>query len=177
MIDYLLILILIIFVYVFVKNVFLSVAPWLPSKKREVNRMVGLIDLKPGMKVYDLGCGDGRLLISAYKKEPKIKIVGVEMNYLMCLITKINFWLHNIKAKILVRDLFKVNLSDADVIFIYLLPKSYERLKEKFAKELKQGTKIIVGIWPIDNWKEILCDKPTKNHLSIYVYEIGRSEK
>ncbi|MDD5289833.1 MAG: hypothetical protein PHT40_01360 [Patescibacteria group bacterium] len=179
----------------------LSAAPWLPTRKREVERMVELAGLKPGDVVYDLGCGDGRLLLAAKKKVPEIKVVGVEISFLLYLITKIRLFFYNViprnrqlavtrnlvrnpsadihrlqddKPQVLFKNLFKVNLSDADVVFIYLLPKCYEQLKAKLERELRPGSRVVVGVWPIKGWENKLIkkDKPTEKDLSLYLYQI-----
>jgi SAM-dependent methyltransferase len=136
----------------------LSAAPWLPTRKKETERMINLANLKSGDVVYDLGCGDGRLLLAARKKVPGIKIVGAEISFLLYLIARLRI------KNILFKNLFKVDLSKADVVFIYLLPKCYEQLKAKLSAELKPGSRVVVGVWPIQGWENKLIkkDKPTE---------------
>jgi SAM-dependent methyltransferase len=146
----------------------LSAAPWLPTRRREAERMIELASLRPDEVVYDLGCGDGRLLLMAKKKVPGIKVVGVEISFLFYLIAKIRL------KTVLFKNLFKVNLTDADVVFIYLLPKCYEQLKTKLERELRPGSRVVVGVWPIAAWenKLIKADKPTEKDLSLFLYKI-----
>jgi SAM-dependent methyltransferase len=121
-----------------------------------------------------LGCGDGRLLFAVAKKVSGIKIVGVEISLVMYLISRLLMFGKKIRGKILLRDIFKINLAEADVVFVYLLPKCYDRLKEKLERELRPGSRVVVGVWPIIGWenKLIKADKPTEKDLSLFLYKI-----
>lgn len=164
--------------------------------------MIKLAGLKTGDVVYDLGCGDGRLLLMAKKKAPGIKVVGVEISLLLYLIAKIRFFFYSViprsdsdeesrnkiqrdpsapcaerqddTTRVVFKNLFKVNLANADVVFIYLLPKCYEQLKSKLEKELRPGSRVVVGVWPIKAWENKLVkkDKPTEKDLSLYLYRM-----
>ncbi len=146
-----------------------SAAPWLPTRSRDVKRMIILAGIKPGDKVYDLGCGDGRLVFAAAKAGAQAK--GVDIFVIPYLVAKVRSWFVK-NSKIIWGDLFKINLADADVIYIFLLDKSYPRLIKKFAKELKPGAKVVVHCWPIKEWENKLIkeDKP-KDELAIYIYK------
>jgi SAM-dependent methyltransferase len=152
----------------------LSAAPWLPTKKREAARMIELAGLKAGDVVYDLGCGDGRLLIKAAQTAPKIKVVGIEISLVLYLIAKLSLFFKKINGKVIFKNIFKTNLAEASVIFIFLLPKCYERLKNKLERELEPGSRVVVGVWPIKGWEDklIKADKPTEKDLSIFLYKI-----
>lgn len=149
----------------------ISAAPWLPTKKKDVPRMIALADIKPGERVYDLGCGDGRLVFAASAKGAEA--VGIEIFILPYFYA----WVKSLfkkNSKILYGDLFNYDLRDADVVFVFLLDKSYKRLLEKFKKELKPGTKVVVGCWDMAEWKDKLIkeDKPSDRDLPMYLYQI-----
>ncbi|MFA6593952.1 MAG: hypothetical protein WCT16_01715 [Candidatus Buchananbacteria bacterium] len=147
-----------------------SAAPWLPTRRRDVKRMMDLAELKPGDKVYDLGCGDGRLVFAAAKRGATA--TGVEVFFLPWLYARVkSFFIP--RSKILFGDLFFQNIADADAVFIFLLDKSYKRLKEKFSRELKPGTRVIVACWPIAEWQDKLVNssQPADN-LPLFVYKI-----
>ncbi len=148
-----------------------SAAPWIPTRRKDKSRMAVLGDVKEGDVVYDLGSGDGRLVFEASNKGAKA--YGVEIFILPFLYSWIKSFWHK-KSKIIFGDLFKRNISDANVVFVFLLNKCYGRLVEKFEKELKPGTKIVVGCWPIKELENKLVkrDKPTEIDLPIYVYEL-----
>jgi len=148
-----------------------SAAPFLPTRKGDVGRMIDLAQIKPGERVYDLGSGDGRLVFAAAKKGAEA--IGIEIFILPYLYSWVISWGRK-NAKILFGDLFNYDIRGADVVFIFLLNKSYGRLVEKFSKELKPGTRVIVGCWEIEEWKDKLArkDKPSENVLPIYTYKI-----
>ncbi len=146
-----------------------SAAPYLPTRKNDVKRMIGLANIKSGDRVYDLGCGDGRLVFAAGKLGAEA--IGIEVFILPYLYAWVKSW-GNKNAKILFGDMFNFDISGADAVFIFLLNKSYGKLIEKFTRELKPGTRVVVGCWPIEEWKDKLVEtnKPTDKDLPIYVY-------
>ena len=148
----------------------ISAAPWVPTRGRDVKRMIDLAGIKEGETVYDLGCGDGRLVFAADRAGARGK--GVELFVLPYLFAKIKSLFYK-KSKIIFGDLFRINLADADVVFIFLLDKSYQRLIKKFEQEIRPGTRIVVGCWPIVEWenKLITKDKPSDRDLPIYLYK------
>lgn len=146
-------------------------APWVPSKKKDVERFLKLADIKPGDKMYDLGCGDGRLVIESAKAGAIAQ--GLEISLLPYFIANISrlFQKNKKNVKISYKDIWSADLRDADVIYFFLMPKIYPKLKEKFEKELRPGTKIVAYVWPIVGW----IPKKTSthpNHPNLYLYEI-----
>lgn len=145
----------------------ISAAPWLPTKNKDIERTIGLAGIKKGDVVYDLGCGDGRLVFAAARLGAKA--IGVEIFVLPYLFAKIkSFFVPG--AKIIFGNFFKTNISDADVVFVFLLSKSYGRLMDKFRQELKSGTRIVVSCWPIKEWQPEIIDRP-ENQLPVYLYK------
>ena len=149
----------------------ISAAPWLPTKRKDVGRMVALAAIKPGERVYDLGCGDGRLVFEAANQGAEA--IGIEIFVLPYFYA----WIKSIFKKgaaILYGDLFNYDLSGADVVFVFLQDKSYKRLLAKFKKELKPGTRVVVGCWDMTDWKDHLVkeDKPTDKDLPMYLYQV-----
>jgi len=119
--------------------------------------------------IYDLGSGDGQALITASKLGARG--VGIEIDPLRVFISKILIRLNGVSRNIEItrKNFFDVNFSDATVIFAYLIPKTLARLKPKFLKELKPGTRIITFVYKID-LPLIAADQ--KNE--VYVYEIPK---
>ncbi len=144
----------------------LSLAPWVPMRRRDIKRVLKLANLKAGQVFYELGCGDGRLI----RKIPQnIEVVGLEINPLLWLYAKIRSPKKNIKLK----NLYKEDLSRANVIFLFGIPDTLNnKLEEKLAKELKPGTKIISYAFLFKNWEPVTKDKPSEKEVSIYLYEI-----
>jgi len=162
---------LLLLVTVFMHMFFL--VPYVPSKKRVVERMIRAAGLKPDETVYDLGCGDGRLLIESEKKV-RVKTVGFEIAPLMYLLAKARMILAGSRAQIFFRNLFTVDLKPANVIFCYLLPNVMPRLSEKINKECRRGTRIISNTFHIPGLKlkKILKKDDNMGLPTVYVYQI-----
>lgn len=148
----------------------ISAAPWVPTKRRDVARMVALADIKSEETIYDLGCGDGRLLFASAKQGAKG--VGIEVFLLPYLVAKIRSWFYP-GVKIKYGNFFRHNISQADVVFIFLMAGAYDKLIKKFEQELRPGTRLVVYCFAIKKWqnKLVKIDKPN-GILPIYLYII-----
>lgn len=153
-------------------NLFIRV-PFVPSKMRVVQKMVTLAKLKRGEKVYDLGCGDGRLLLEAEKKA-NIKAEGYEAAPIPYLLAHLQKWWHGSKMNIHLKNFFHINLHDADVIFCYLGPETMSALRTKFMRECKKGTRIFSNTFKMEGMEPTkVWPKNKKTRLpSIYLYQI-----
>jgi SAM-dependent methyltransferase len=143
------------FVFIFVLTfsyACLLAAPWVPMYARDVKRGIGLAEIKAGERFYDLGAGDGRTLLAAAALGAQAE--GFEISLLPYLIAKFKIIFSKVKnkPKIYFRDLWKINLGQADVIFVFLLPRIMQKMKEKMEKELKPGARIICYTWPMPGW-------------------------
>ena len=145
-------------------------APWVPSKSDDLNRFLRLANIQPGQKVYDLGCGDGRVLRAAAEKGAEA--YGYEISLLPFFIAKIRCLLspYRKNCHVMYKNFWSVNLKDADVVYFFLMPKIYQKLKEKFARELKFGAKVIAYVWPIEGWTPKMVDT-INQRPRIYLYE------
>ncbi|MFA6228061.1 MAG: hypothetical protein WC668_02640 [Patescibacteria group bacterium] len=147
-----------------------SAAPWLPTRRRDVKRLADLAGIKEGDKIYDLGCGDGRLVFEAARRGATAS--GVEIFFLPWLYARIKS-LFIPRTRILFGDLFFQDISDADAIFIFLLDKSYKKLVEKFNRELKPGTQVVVACWPIVEWRDkLVSSSQPADDLPMFVYKV-----
>ncbi len=117
--------------------------PYVPTPKKVVRRMVELAKIQGHERVYDLGCGDARLLIEAKRSYPGIQAVGYELPLGIYLLARFRVWLSGLAVPVHMRDFRKVNLADAEVIFLYLVPEVFAKLESKLNRELKSGTRII----------------------------------
>lgn len=119
-------------------------APFVPTPVKVVERMLKLVGLKPGEVLYDLGSGDGRILIWAAQNYD-IKAVGYEINPFLVYLSRQKTRKLGLHEKIKIRwgNFFRKNLSDADVILIYLFQVTNNFLEKKFLSELKPGTQIV----------------------------------
>lgn len=137
------------------------------------------LNIKDNSIVYDLGCGDGRVLFSLYKNNPKAKYIGIENNSFAFLLLKVkNIWhkkKYNSNIIILKKDFFDVDISDATHVFTYLYPNIMDDLIPKLDKELKHGTILVSMSFHFTSKREInIIDlKRSKYGLArkIYIYE------
>mgnify|MGYP001615957993 FL=1 len=132
-------------------------APFVPTEMAQVERMLKAANLKPGMKVYDLGSGDGRLVHKAAKLY-KVDAVGYEFSPLVWLWAKFLSIFWRSKAKLRFGNFWKKDLSDADVIFCYLLNHSMNRMKLHLLPQLKPGALIVSHAFRIEGlepWKKL----------------------
>lgn len=122
------------------------------THRSKIKKILETVTMEPGQILYDLGCGDGRFLIEAARRY-KVKAIGFEINPWAYLISRfrIGSWKSNVD--IYFQDFWKVDLSNADVVFCYLFPDVMERLREKLSKELKTGAKVISCNFEIPGWR------------------------
>ena len=126
----------------------ISAAPWVPTLKRERDILLKNLSLKPGMVVYDLGCGDGIVLFAAAKQEPGIRAIGYEISLVPYLLGKMHS-LFSKQVSIRYRNFFKAPFADADIVFCFLLAKCYPRLIKTLAAQLKPDAIVAVEAWPL----------------------------
>ncbi len=148
-------------------------APPVPTKAGDVRRMIGLGEIKPTDTVYDLGAGDGRLILGAAEFSDSERIIGYELSPVHVLICKIKILLSGQSDRISIRmnNFYTANLSDADVVFCFLNPFALEKLRPKFESELKKGSRVVSYSFQIEGWKATLEDRTAENRLPIYVYQ------
>lgn len=149
----------------------LSFAPWVPAWKKDLPRIFKLADLQPGQTFYDLGCGDGRTVVYA-NKNFQAKAIGLEISIFYFLLSKFRQFFNKDKNLIIkFKNLFKQDLSDADVIYFYGMPRNIkDKLKQKLEKELKPGTKIISYAFDVPGWQPVKVDD-LKERVKVYLYK------
>ncbi len=148
-------------------------SPWWRTNSKRSKLICKLAKVTDKDIVYDLGSGDGTLLITA-AKEFGARAVGVEIDpfrvwysRLACLLTG-----QSKKVKIMRKNFFAADIRDATVIFMYLIPKALARLRPKLLAELKPGTRVITFVYKIDL---PVIREDLKNE--IYLYEIPKKKK
>ncbi len=150
-----------------------SLAPDVPSPQIIVDRMLELANLKAGETVYDLGCGDGRVLVTAVDRF-HAKAVGVELSdrvYKRAIARMASLGLQN-QVKIIHGDLLETDLSPADVVTIYLMTTSNESLRPRLEKYLKPGARVVSHDFMVPGWKPLIAERTeadSHDHM-IYLY-------
>ncbi len=132
---------------------FLTGAPYAPTFNKAVQELFKTISLSNKDIVYDLGSGDGRILIEAAKNG--VKSVGFEINPFLVLLSKwrIRNIKSEIKPKIYLGNFWNQDLAKATVVFVFILPQYMARLEKKLTKELKPNTLVVVHHGALDKRK------------------------
>lgn len=157
----------------------LFISPYVATPFKVVRKMLILAELKPGEIVYDLGSGDGRVVIMA-AQEFGAKAVGVELRGDLARraineVMKVNL---ESEVKIVQDDLFNIDLSPADIITLYLTTSANKKIKPKLESELKPGARVVSHDYAIPGWKTFKLNKFCENQNlgypshTIYVYKI-----
>jgi len=149
-------------------------APWIPTKKNNVRKMLSMAEINPDDVVYDLGSGDGRIILTA-AKEFHARSVGIEVNPLWVVWTRWRIRRLNLEDNVAAvwGDVFRKDLSEADVVTLYLSQITNDSLQHKLETELKPGTRVVSHTFTFDGWRPINAD----NQAQIRVYEIGNHRK
>jgi precorrin-6B methylase 2 len=154
-----------------------NLAPYIPSPQEVVDQMLQAGRVKPGEMVYDLGSGDGRIVITAAQKF-HARAVGVELRADLCKSTqaRINALGLEDRVKLIHGNLLHVDLSPADVVTLYLLTSSNERLRPNLEKYLKPGARVVSNDFEVRGWTPAEVQHITAGGLvhNIYVYEIKK---
>ena len=138
-------------------------APYLPTMRVQSKTALKLLDLKPGQTLYDLGCGDGRLLKLAAKQG--INGVGYEMSPLLVLIAKINSFKYRKQIKIIMANYWQADLSKADAVYVFLLDKYMSKFDKKI-KSLNKPIKVASYTFKIPGKKPVA----SKAGVRLYYY-------
>src|SRR6202167_4003412 len=152
-----------------------TLAPVYPTPQTIVDQMLYIAGVRPGEMVYDLGCGDGRIVIAAAQKF-RARAVGIEIRreiYERTLARVASMGLSD-QVRIVHGNALKYDLSAADVVTLYLLTSSNERLKPILLKDLKPSARVVSHDFEIRGWRPAAVNKMVvggRPHM-IYLYRI-----
>jgi SAM-dependent methyltransferase len=131
--------------------------------------MLNLAQIKKAEKVYDLGCGDGRLVFAA--EQAGAKCTGIEISHPIYVLAFLRKVLTKKKTRLIRANIFKTSIKDADVIFLFLLPKLMERFYQEIYPTLKPNTRIISNAFQIKSLKPVQkINKKQNGQSSIYLF-------
>ena len=138
-----------------------------------VKKMLEYADLKPGETVYDLGCGDGRIVIMA-AHEFGARGVGVDINPRLVKEARAKAEALGLgdRVRIIHSNLFDVDVSPADVVTMYLTTGANEKVRPKLERELMPGARVVTHDFSISNWECVKNLKFRENYRThnIYLY-------
>ncbi len=151
----------------------MSIAPFVQTPLEVAKKMLDLSQIKPGEILYDLGCGDGRLIILA-AKDVGAKSTGIELREDLVERARTEIKRFNLedKVKVIQGNFFDVNISDANVVTLYLTSSANERLRPKLEAELKPGARVVSHDFKVPGWKPVGIYDELLGH-TIYTYRIG----
>jgi SAM-dependent methyltransferase len=141
-------------------------APWLPSTRRAVRKMLDLAQVQPGEVIYDLGCGDGRVLIAA-ARDFDARAVGVEIDLLRYLWARLRVKVLGLEDTVAVvwGNLFRQDLAAADVVIVYLRQDTNIQLMSKLWRELRPGTRVVSNSFIFPGWEVVAMDRDAQLFL------------
>jgi SAM-dependent methyltransferase len=147
-------------------------APWVPSRSRDMGRFIALAGIRPGETMYDIGCGDARAVAAAAMAG--VRSIGYEISLLPFLIGTVRCLLSPARRRCSLRykNFWSANVSDADVVYFFLMPAVAARLKEKFERELRPGARVIAYVWPVPGWTPTRVSRET-GRPDMYLYTIA----
>ncbi len=148
--------------------------PYVPTPYQVVREMLSIAQVEEDDILYDLGCGDGRIVIMA-AKEIGCRAVGVDLDPQRVRESRENAAKEKIENKVrfIQQDIFEVDISEATVVTLYLLSSVNLKLRPKLLKELKPGTRIVshdfsMGDWEADLEKDVFVGSD-KHHIYYWV--------
>lgn len=148
--------------------------PFIASPPEVVNRMLELLELRKGETLYDLGSGDGRILITAAQNFGVGKAVGVETREDLVKqsreeISKVSL---EDRVQVIHGNLLEAPIGEADAVTLFLTTSANERLKPKLEKELKDSTRVVSHDYEISGWNPRRVENLEQH--TIYLYEVKK---
>jgi len=147
--------------------------PFVPTPRPIVRRMLDLAEVRPGERLIDLGAGDGRIVIAA-AKEFGADALGVELHPRRLAIIQNSAASAKLNLKAVRENFFKTDVSNADIVTMYLLPSVNEALRKKLERELHSGARVVSHDFSIPEWTPVrveIVQGPLGLH-TLYLYKI-----
>ena len=155
-----------------------NLGPAIPTPQSVVERMLEAARLKAGEMLYDLGTGDGRIAITAAQKYGA-RAVGIELMPDLCRKARERVQTYGLsdRVRIVEGSALRVDLSPADVVTMFFLTASNDRLRPAMERQLHPGARVVSNEFPVRGWKplETIHVKSGKMEYTIFLYEIGRT--
>jgi SAM-dependent methyltransferase len=155
------------------------IAPFVPTPQEVVDRMLELAQVSQGDLLYDLGSGDGRIVITAARRYGA-QAVGFEIDPALVTHSQRNIKEAGVEALAEIRDqdVRTVDLSPASVVTMYLYPGANLRLRAAIMRQLKPGSRVVSHDFSMGDWKPDRVERMTDSAglvRTIYLWRIGVS--
>ena len=155
------------------------IAPFVPTPQEVVDRMLELAQVSQGDLLYDLGSGDGRIVITAARRYGA-QAVGFEIDPALVTDSKRNIKEAGVEALAEIRDqdVRTVDLSPASVVTMYLYPGANLRLRAAIMRQLKPGSRVVSHDFSMGDWKPDRVERMTDSAgfvRTLYLWRIGDS--
>ncbi|HEX2830410.1 MAG TPA: methyltransferase domain-containing protein [Burkholderiales bacterium] len=147
---------------------------FVPTPNEVVEKMLEMAKVTAKDTVYDLGCGDGRIVITAAQKYG-CRSVGIDIDPKRIQEATANAKAAKVtdKVKFVEADLFESDISEATVVTLYLLTRLNEKLKPKLLKDLKPGTRVVSHAFDMGDWKPEAT--ASVNATTVYLWRIPKA--
>jgi tRNA G37 N-methylase Trm5 len=158
-----------------------KIVPYVPTPQEVVDRMLELAQVKAGDVVYDLGSGDGRIVVTAAKKYG-VKAIGFEIDPQRIKESQENIKKAGVENLVEIRqqDIRTVDLSPASVLTMYLLPEVNLMIRPNIWKQMKAGSRVVSHDFDMGDWKplktEHIKDGSTWDH-TLYLWHVEAAKK
>lgn len=172
---FLTILILLMFLlalYFFISPVYTSLTdrvPFVPSPRRGLGIISDFMEITDNSIVYDLGCGDGRILTALAKRNKKARYVGVENDWFPYVLAKIRSLPYK-NVTIVWQDFFKTDVTEATHVFVYLYPRLMDELAPKFDSQLGPGSTVVSYMFKFKDREPSAVTFLRKKYKKLYRY-------
>jgi hypothetical protein len=134
--------------------------PWRPTSTERIRRALEMVRLQPREVLFDLGAGDGRVLVMA-AREYRANAVGIEISPLHCQFSRLLAWVNKVGDMVSIRraDFYSADLKTADVVFAYMTSLQVTRLRPHLESQLRDGSRVVTISFDIDGWEPQAVDR------------------
>ena len=143
--------------------------PWRPTSSKRIRRALEMARVQPGEMLFDLGSGDGRVLVMA-AREYRAIAVGIEISPLHCQVSRFLAWVNGVTDLVSIRrtDFYSADLEAADVVFAYMTSMQVARLRPHLERQLKAGARVVTISFDMDGWEPQAVDRDQL----IFIYQM-----
>ena len=143
--------------------------PWIPTREKRIRKALELAKLGPNETLYDLGAGDGRVLLMA-AKEFGASAVGIEIGPIQCILGWLRILVSGSRHRVRMRcgNFYKADISPADVVFVYATSSQTSKLLPLLEHQLCPGARVVSIAADFPDWQSRKVDR----EMLIFVYEM-----